>query len=388
MKTIRIGMIGSGYMAKLHSLAFRNLPALNWPETPRIELVRIADVNATLAEDAANRWGWSSSSDDWKAITRADDIDIVDVATPNGTHEEIVADAFAHGKHVLCEKPLSTDAETAARMLDAARASGKVHMVNFTYRNWPAIRQAKDVIESGRIGKIRYFEGHFFQDYNNDDQIPLSWRFLKKPAGAGAAGDIGSHILDLARYLVGDVKRLTGMTRTFIPERPLPGKPDQKGRVEVDDLMMTMMEFDNGATGTVHASWALPGFKNDVFFTVVGDRGALRFSWERSNELHFYSEEDPQDLNGYRQVLIGGIHPGADLFWFPKVSGSRGQGTPGQGLGYGETFVLNARQLITSVLRNESPSPNFEDGLRCCELIDAALKASETGTWVDVPRLR
>ena len=388
MARLRFGMIGGGYMVKLHSLAFRNLPALAWPDCPAIELVRIADIDERLARDAADRWGWSKSSADWKDVTRADDIDVVSVATPNDSHEEIVADAFAHGKHVLCEKPLSTDAAGAARMLDAARASGRVHMVNFTYRNWPAIRQARDVIAAGRIGAVRYFEGHFFQDHNNDDAVPLHWRFRRGPAGSGAAGDIGSHILDLARYLVGDVKRLAARTRTFIPERSLPGRPGVKAPVEVDDLVTTMLEFENGAVGSVHASWALPGFKNDVFFTVVGDRGALRFSWERNNELHFYSDEDPQDLAGYRQILVGGVHPGANLFWFPIVQGSRGQGSPGQGIGYAEAFVLNARQLVESIAVGRSPAPNFEDGLRCCEILDAALAAARGDGWVDVPRRR
>ncbi len=388
MAVFRVGMIGGGYMAKLHSLSFRNLSGLLNAPDDRFELVRLADANKALATSEAARWGWGEGTEDWRAVTRDPTIDLVDVATPNDSHEEICADAFAHGKHVLCEKPLSVDAPGAARMVDAAVQSGRMHMVNFSYRNWPAVQQAKKLIDSGRLGKLVYFEGHFFQDHNGDESIPRHWRFEKARAGSGALGDVGSHIIDLARLLVGDVDSLVANQRTFIHQRPLPRDRSVLAPVDTDDFITMMVEFENGATGHIGASWSLPGYKNDVAFTIVGERGAVRFSWQNSNELQFYSADDPADVSGYRSILIGRAHPGADLFWYPDLGGKQGLGTTAQGIGYGEAFALSFRQLLSSLKSGESPAPNFVDGLRCCEILDAALRSAASRAWVKVERLR
>lgn len=383
-KPFRVGMVGAGYMAKLHSLSMNNLAGYTEDPTDRFDLVRIVDTDAQAAEREATRWGWSEHGTDWKTVTRDPSIDVVDIATPNDSHHEICLDAFAHGKHVICEKPLSVNSEFAAEMARKAHASGRVHMVNFTYRAWPAIAQARALIKSGAIGNVRHFEGHFFQDHNNDPTIPLHWRFKKGPAGAGALGDVGAHIIDLARFLVGEVDSVVATTQRFILERPLPHDRSQKGQVEVDDLAAAMVQFENGATGTIKASWALPGFKNDVYFVVVGDKGAVRFSWERSNELQFFDSADPQPISGYRTIPLGRAHPGAELFWFPALGGDLGVGVTAQGMGYGDAFTLSFRHFINALKTGESPAPNFVDGLRCCEIIDAILASAEQGRWVKV----
>lgn len=382
----RIGMIGAGFMAKLHSLSMHNIGALTGDPRDRFHLSRLVDSNAELAAEEAHRWGWAASGEDWRSVTRDPDIDVVDIATPNDCHHEVCLDAFAQGKHVLCEKPLSVDSATAADMARHAHASGKVHMVNFTYRAWPAIAQARQLIQEGRLGRIRHFEGHFFQDHNNDATIPLHWRFRKGPAGAGALGDVGSHIIDLARFLVGEIDSVSAVTQRFIEERPLPHNRTLKGAVEVDDLAAALVRFDNGATGTLKASWALPGFKNDVFFVVVGDKGAIRFSWERNNELQFFDSADEPRLSGYRTILLGRAHPGAELFWFPALGGDLGLGVTAQGLGYGDAFALSFRHFVNALKTGESPAPNFVDGLRCCEIIDAILASAEQERWVKVEK--
>ncbi len=289
---------------------------------------------------------------------------------------------------MLCEKPLSVNAEGAARMVDAAEASGRMHMVNFSYRNWPAVQQAKRLIEAGRLGKLLYFEGHFFQDHNGDETIPRHWRFERSRAGSGALGDVGSHIIDLARLLVGDFDSVVANQRTFTQRRPLPRDRSQLAPVDTDDFVTMMVEFANGATGHIGASWSLPGYKNDVAFTIVGERGAIRFSWENSNELQFFTADDPAELSGYRSILIGRAHPGADLFWYPDLGGKQGLGTTAQGIGYGEAFALSFRQLLASLKAGQSPSPNFVDGLRCSEILDAVIQSAESRAWVDVRRLR
>ncbi|WJY15333.1 Gfo/Idh/MocA family oxidoreductase [Pectobacteriaceae bacterium CE90] len=380
----RVGMVGAGFMAKLHSLSMRNIAGLMDDPSVRFELVRIVDLNAQYAQKEAERWGWQESGTDWRMITGDETIDIVDVATPNDSHCEICLDAFAHGKHVICEKPLSTDSETAARMARAAIASGKVHRVNFTYRAWPAIVQAKQLIESGVLGEIRHFEGHFLQDHNNDATIPLHWRFKEQPAGAGALGDVGAHVIDLARFLTGEFESVSATMQRFITERPLPEDRSRKGNVEVDDLTVALVKFTNGATGTIKAGWALPGYKNDVFFTVIGEKGAVRFSWQRSNELHYFDSADPVALSGYRTIFTGRAHPGAELFWFPDLGGDLGVGVTGQGIGYGEAFTLSFRNFVNSLKNEVSPEPNFVDGLRCCEIIDAIKLSAKEGCWKEV----
>jgi len=380
----RTGMVGAGYMAKLHSLSMNNLAGLSQDPRDRFELVRIVDTDLAAAEQEAGRWGWKAFGDDWRQVTRSADIDVVSVATPNDLHHEICLDAFRHGKHVLCEKPLATSARSALELAQAAHASGRVHRVNFTYRSWPAIAQAKALISQGAIGAVRHFEGHFFQDHNNDPTIPLHWRFRQGPAGAGALGDVGAHIIDLARFLVGEVDSVVATTQRFIDQRPLPQDRQRQGAVEVDDLACALVQFRSGASGTLKASWALPGYKNDVYFVVVGEHGAIRFSWERSNELQVFDSADAAPLSGYRTIPLGRAHPGAELFWFPALGGEQDVGVTAQGMGYGDAFVLGFRDFSQALRQGESPAPNFVDGLRCSEITDAILTSARERCWIDV----
>ncbi|MDE1485485.1 Gfo/Idh/MocA family oxidoreductase [Xenorhabdus bovienii] len=383
-KPFRVGMVGAGFMAKLHSLSMNNIAGLTNDPDAKFDLIRIVDIHAASAKKEAKRWGWKESGTDWKTVTRDASIDIVDIATPNDSHCEICLDAFANGKHVICEKPLSTDSKTAELMARKAVESGKIHMVNFTYRAWPAIAQTKKIIESGAIGQIHHFEGHFLQDHNNDPTIPLHWRFQKGPAGAGALGDVGAHIIDLARFLVGEFDSVSATMQRFIDERPLVEERTKKGAVEVDDFTSALIKFQNGATGTIKAGWALPGYKNDVFFAVIGEKGSIRFSWERSNELQYFDSSDPSDLSGYRTILLGRVHPGAELFWFPDLGGESGMGVTAQGMGYGEAFALSFNHFVDSLKSGKSASPNFIDGLRCCEIIDAIKISAEKEAWQKV----
>jgi len=381
---IRTAMVGAGYMAKLHSLSMNNLAGLTEDPSDRFELVQIIDSDLAVAQREAQRWGWQRSGSDWTQATRNADIDVVIVATSNEAHHEICLDAFANGKHVLCEKPLTTSTALAVELARAAHKSGRVHRVNFTYRSWPAIAQAKALINSGAIGKVRHFEGHFFQDHNNDPTIPLHWRFQQAKAGAGALGDVGAHIIDLARFLVGEVDSVIATTQRFIHQRPLPGDRARQGNVDIDDLTCAMVAFENGASGTLKASWALPGYKNDVYFAVIGERGAIRFSWERSNELQVFDSADAPHLSGYRTIPLGRAHPGAELFWFPALGGDLEVGVTAQGMGYGDAFTLGFRDFAQALKQGESPAPNFVDGLRCCEITDAILASAKSRQWVKV----
>ena len=220
--TIRVGLIGSGFIAKFHSLAYNNLSIMYNPSLPRVERTRLFDVTSDLAAAGAVQLGWQESTDDWRNITRADDIDLVDIVAPNYAHAEIAIDAARHGKHIFCEKPLAHDVSSALQMAKAVHQAGCIHQVGFVYRMWPAVAFAKELIDAGKIGRILHFHSRFLHDYGLDPSLPMSWRFESRKAGAGSIGDIGSHAIDIARYLVGDIVRVFALisyiyTKTFNP---------------------------------------------------------------------------------------------------------------------------------------------------------------------------
>jgi len=386
---VRVGIIGSGFMAKAHTLAYDAVTSLYWPDLPAVEKVRMAGLTDALARDGAERWGWADHTDDWRRVTRADDVGLVDVATPNDMHAEIAIDAARHGKSVLCEKPLAHDLAAAREMYDAVVSAGVVNQVAFVYRFWPAMQLARQLIRDGAVGTVLHFDGYFHQDYALDASLPAVWRLQRARAGAGSIGDVGSHVIDLARYLVGDIVRVCARTRTFIRQRPVAVEAaesafhtvnafaqQQMATVDVDDAADVLCEFDNGAIGAIRTNWVAAGHKYDFGFEVGGDRGAVRFNWQRLNELEVYSAEDAADGRGFKTVITGPMHPGGEAFW----------PVPGAGLGYGDVITISYCELLDAVRAGRPATPDFLDGLRCSEVIDAALRSAEAGTWVDVER--
>lgn len=372
MASLRYGIIGSGYMAKLHSMALRNIGPLMYPDFPKVELVRMADIDRETARTGAERWGWAEYSDDPASVTRGDDIDVVVVITPNDSHVTYGTDALAHGKHLVCEKPLSNTVEGAQRLAEAARNSPAVCMVNFVYRAWPGVELARELIASGELGELLHFQGHFFQDYAADSTLAHSWRFDKQIAGGGAFADIGSHIMDIACTLMGPVKSISAKSKRLHATRPVQG-----GRpYDVDDLTTSLVEFENGAGGSVHASWAATGHKTDIGFDIIGTKGSLSFNWERNNELNFFSAKDPQRTGGFRRIVLGGVHPGVDPFWHAQ----------GQGLGYAEAFSITARRMIEAVVRKDRKvRPSVEEALHVNLVVDAAYRSVDALGWISVP---
>jgi predicted dehydrogenase len=358
---IRVGMIGAGYACQLHSLAMQNINASSSDSRHHFELIRLIDCNIALAQQEARRWNWSDSAADWHKVTRNVDIDLVDVATPNESHYEICLDALANNKHVLCEKPLALNRHQALEMARHAKASGKVHLVNFTYRAWPAIIKARQLIQEKKLGHIHHFEGYFFQDHHHDQTIPLNWRFRKSLAGAGALSDIGSHIIDLARFLIGDIESVSATTQRIISQRTLRNDPSQHGDVDVDDFVTAQVRFENGAAGTIKASWALPGFKHDLSFTIFADKGVVHFSWKKNHELQVFDHIER----------------------FSTVNKSQGETLE---KAYDEVFALSFHHFANAIRTNQSLTPNFIDGLRCCEIIDAILISAEEKRWVKVEK--
>ncbi len=375
MKAVRVGLVGAGFMGKIHSIAYRNAAMLFGSEIPAVDAVAVTDFDPVLADRAARDWGWARSVPTWQAMTASDDIDVIDICTPNDTHVDIALDALARGKHVLCEKPLALDGDSAHRLCQAALATDRVTQVGFVYRQWPAVAMARKLIDEGAIGQVRTARARFLLDYNGNPDVPMSWRFDRARAGSGALGDVGSHCIDLLQYLAGPIATVAARMQTFVGQRRAPdgGLVD----VTVDDQTEILADFESGATGTILASWAGTGHKCDLGFEVIGSRGSVAFGWQRSNELQFFDAGEPADRQGFRTILVGPAHPGADGIHTVAA----------QGLGYTDAFTIAARNTLRNLAAGSVVSgPTFVDGLRVAEVTDAVIAAVASGSSVPVTR--
>ena len=386
VKTLNVGLVGAGFMGKAHSLAYAAMPMFFWPPPALLVRKAIADITEEGAAEAARRFGFETSTGDWRKLVEDPSIDIVDIATPNNMHCEIAVAAATAGKHIFCEKPLAGTSGEARTMLEAVQKAGVTHMVAFNYRRTPAIALAKKFIDEGAIGQILNFRGTYLQDWSADPNAPLSWRFQKEIAGSGALGDIGTHVLDLARYLAGEIQAVNGTLKTYIPERPiqqggvdklaaaekLVGTPMAK--VEVDDEVMTLLRFTNGAVGSLEATRNAYGRNNFLTFEAHGTEGSIYFNYERRDELQVFFNADPPDRRGFRTIYTGPAHPYGDGLW----------PIPALGIGYGETKIIECFDFVSAVVEGRQPSPNFEDGYRIALICDAITASSERGGWVDL----
>jgi predicted dehydrogenase len=286
-ENLRIGMIGGGQIARAHVLGYSSLPLLHGLDSLRLGFSIIGEQNASLGMQAAKRLGFEKWSDDWKSVTRSTDVDLVDVVTPTYLHYEPVIDAVEHQKHVICEKPLAPDSKNAREMYDAARRAGIVNMTGFNYRRLPAVSFAKKLVEGGSLGKNIYqFRASFQEDWGANPEMSYTWRYQASKAGAGALADLGSHVIDLARFLIGEVISVCGLQRTFIEEREMPpeGRSEtlkKKGRVDVDDSTMALLKFERGTLGRIEASWAACGRKVSLEFEVNASEGSVYYNFER-----------------------------------------------------------------------------------------------------------
>jgi len=346
----------------------------------------LVDVNAAAAAEGARRLGFDGSSTDWKSVIVRKDIDVVDIVTPNDSHAEIAIAALQAGKHVICEKPLARTGPEAKTMADAAKKAGVINMVAFNYRRTPGVAMARKLIEEGRIGKILDFRGTYLQDWSADPNGPLSWRFQKKVAGSGTVGDIGTHVIDFARYLVGEIAGVNAMVHTYIKERPVQsgtidklGASDKSGEgkkaaVDVDDEMMTLLKFQNGAVGSIEATRNAHGRNNFLTFEIHGTKGSIAFNYERMDELQVMFADDPADVRGFRTIYTGPNHPYGQGLW----------PIPGLGIGYGETKIIECHDFFQAIVTLKQPSPNFEDGYRVSLIADAILESGKSERWVEV----
>lgn len=364
---LNVAMIGYAFMGRAHSNAWRQVGHFfDLPVEPVMKVVCGRDASAV--EAAANQLGWAEHSTTWQEVVARPDVDIVDICTPGDSHEEIAIAAAEAGKTLLCEKPLANDVRGAEAMLAAAERAGVLHMICHNYRRVPAVALAKRWIGEGRLGTLRHYRGTYLQDWIVDPEFPRVWRLEKAKAGSGALGDIASHSIDLARYLVGEITEVSGMLETFIDERPMP-EGGGRGKVDVDDAALALLRFADGGIGSVEGSRFALGRKNFNRFEINGSKGTIVFDLERMNELEIYLDEGPD--SGFRTVLATDpTHPYVDAWW-----------PPGHIIGYEHTFVHTVRDLLQAIHTETLPSPSFEDGLRNQRVLAAIEQSSASRQW-------
>ncbi|MFN8469552.1 MAG: Gfo/Idh/MocA family oxidoreductase [Caldilineaceae bacterium] len=373
---IGVGMLGYAFMGKAHSNAMKKLPYMIYPPPAIPKMVAICGRNEEATRAAAVRFGYESYYTDWRKMLADDRVQLFDNGGPNDAHAEPSIVAAQAGKHILCEKPLGRTAEESKTMLDAVQKAGVKHMVAFNYRFVPAIRQIRKIVESGALGQIYHFRASYLQEWIMPHyNTPMIWRLQKSVAGSGALGDLGAHIIDLGRYLVGDVKSVSAMTKTFIPERPW--GDGTMGKVDVDDAFAAVVEFENGALGTLEATRFAAGRKNANTLEINAEKGSIRFNLERMNELEvFWIDDEPKETRGFHNVLVSEpYHPWWE-YWWPQ----------GHMIGWEHTFVHEIAHLLDCIVNDRPVAPigaDFEDGYRAAVICDAILASAASKRQVD-----
>jgi predicted dehydrogenase len=355
---IGVGMLGYAFMGKAHSNAFHKIGYMTWPPPLRPRLVAIAGRNEAAVAEAATRYGYERWTTDWHELVADAEIGLLDNGGPNDVHAAPTIAAAEAGKHVVCEKPLGRDAAESYEIWQRVAATGVKHMCGFNYRFVPAVRLARELIDAGELGEIRHFRGRYLQDWG-DTEADI-WRFDQQSAGSGALGDLAAHVVDLARYLVGEIEAVSGLARTFVPGR------------EVDDAVEATVEFADGAVGTLEATRLALGRRNAFQWEINGNKGSLYFDMERLNELQVF-RADGDRARGFKTVLVSEAdHPFWEHWW-----------PPGHIIGWGDTFVHELHHILEAIARDTDVAPHgatFEDGYRCAEVCDAIQRSAGSGT--------
>lgn len=389
MPPLRIALIGTGFMGRAHSHAWRTAGAFfDLPRT--VETAVLVGRDAGRAQDLADRFGWAEVSTDWQDVVSRADIDVVDICTPGNLHAPIALAALAAGKHVLCEKPLANSTQDATVMADAAaraHARGVVAMCGFSYRRTPALALAKQLIDDGLVGAVRHVRAQYLQDWLTDADAPLTWRLDASQAGSGALGDIAAHSIDTAQWLTGSrITAVSAILKTFVPTRPvlaeqvgLGGRGDtdgERGPVTVDDAAAFTATFDDGALGVFEATRMATGRRNANRIEISGERGAIAFDYERSNELEVYDATDPLVAQGFRRVLATEPqHPYMSAWW-----------PTGHGIGYEHGFTHQAVDFVRAIADGTEVAPTFADALDVQRVLDAvAASAADSSRLTVVP---
>jgi predicted dehydrogenase len=372
-RTINVALIGYQFMGKAHSNAWRQAPRffdLEWE--PRLKV--LCGRNRDAVERAARQYGFEEVETDWRKVVERDDVDLVDVSTPGHLHAPISIEAARNGKVVWCEKPLANSLAEAEEMVESVVEAGVFHALFHNYRFCPAIQLARRMIDEGAVGEVRHFRAVYLQDWMSDPSTPMVWRLKREFAGSGAHGDLNSHLIDLARFLVGEIEEVCGMFKTFVTERPIAEGSSEKDVVDVDDAALFLARFAGGAVGSFEATRFALGRKNHNRIEINGSKGSIVFNLERMNELEFYDGGDKNGLRGFRTIqATEPSHPFVSAWW-----------PPGHIIGYEHTFINLVADGLARMARGENPSPNFEDGLQCQRVLHAVEASAGHGGWAQV----
>jgi predicted dehydrogenase len=369
MKKLGIGIIGTGFMGKAHAFAYRAALAA-FPDIPTPILRSIADVDAASAKKAAAQYGFETSTGNWRDLINDPAVDVVSITTPNSLHKDMAMAAIAAGKHVHCEKPLSPTIADSLEMMKAAEAKGVSTQVGFNYIKNPMLKLARQMVEAGELGEITGFRGIHAEDYMHDPKSPWTWR-IDPSGGPGVIADLGSHIIGMARFLLGDIAEVNADVRTVIKQRPIARGSAEMKPVEVDDVARILVNFSRGCGGTIEANWIQTGRKMQLGFELTGEKASLVFTQERFNELQFYRAGGDPKTSGFTKIEAGPQHAPYGSFC---VAG-------GHGLGFNDLKTIEMAEFLGAIGSGTKSGPDFREACEIQKIVDAAIRSSETRGW-------
>jgi len=375
-KPLNIGMIGYGFMGRAHSNAYAKVSHFFDLEYKPV-LKAVCARDAAKAKEFAARWGYESIETDWKKLLERKDIDAVDICTPNNLHKEIAIAAAKAGKMILCEKPLAMDTAEGEEMCQAVEKAGVANIVWYNYRRIPAVTFAKQIIDSGKLGKIFHYRANFLQDWTISADLPQGgaglWRLDAAAAGSGVTGDLLAHCIDTALWLNGGVKNVTAMTETFIKERTHTAT-GKKQEVKIDDACAFLCHFDNGSLGLFESTRYARGHKALYTFEINGEKGSLKWDLHDLHRLQWFDYRTEGPLRAWSSIHVtDGDHPYMGKWW-----------VPGLAIGYEHSFVHQVADFLEGLATGKPAGPTFRDALETQKVCDAVLNSAKSGQWVNV----
>lgn len=373
-RKVKIGMVGAGWMCKAHVNSYLNAYRLYGDKLGEPIMAIVMDVNEASAKHAAETFGFQKWTTNWQDIVASEEVDIVDIVTPNAFHYEVAKAALLNGKNVYCEKPLSLTAEESQELANIAKDKGVLNYVAYNNVMNPATEYLKHLVGSGKLGQIMRFDGRYDQDMLLDPSIPITWRHLTKQAGSGALGDLGSHLLGVSQYIMGNIDSVNAVSRIYIPERPIKAGSTEMGKVETEDYMAFTAQYASGAIGQLSTSRVATGRKNYLAIEIQGTLGTATFNLERLNEVNVYFHQDDSMDRGFRNVLLGPDHGDFGVF----------QPAAGINISFNDMKVIEVAKVMDAYFHGSHYVCNFEFGAKIDTCIHAILESAHSQQWVKV----
>jgi predicted dehydrogenase len=385
MVQIGVGVIGMGWMGSAHSRAYLQAAERFYDAGIQPRLIVCADENEGRSQEACKRFGFERCTGRWQDVIADPRVQIVDIATPNFMHQVVATAAAAAGKHIFCEKPVGKSPQETAKIERVAREAGVLTFVGFNYRWSPLVQYTRELISGGKLGKLTHFRGRFLAGYAASQETPLSWRFQKEFSGSGVSGDLLSHVVDMGLFLAGPIERVVANRETFIRSRPLAASASNSedigrgrfGDVTNEDYVGALVQFSNGARGTIEVCRVIQGHKCEWTIELEGTQGGLRWDFERMNELKVFLPDGDAAHDGFTRIVSGPGHP-----FHPRFNPAAGTG-----LGYDDLKTIEAHQFLKSIAEKRQAEPGFSEALRVAEVLAAVERSWETESWQRVTNL-